>query len=80
MADRKSENVIAEQETCVMNYTKLGWDTTGQIEMERIWKIYVNNSKLGVMTLKDKQKDKKLNKNPLSHTGIWKKHRGDKGI
>lgn len=32
------------------------------------------------MTLKDKQKDKKLNKNPLSHTGIWKKNRGDKGI
>jgi len=42
--------------------------------------MYVNNSKLGVMTLKDKQKDKKLNKNPLSHTGIWKKNRGDKGI
>jgi len=29
MADRKSDNVIAEQETCVMNYTRLGCDTTG---------------------------------------------------
>jgi hypothetical protein len=29
MADRKCENVIAEQENGVMNYTKLGWEKTG---------------------------------------------------